>query len=81
MLEAQYQDAVRVEIDNLYTAFVNVLGERETVRYAEASVAGLRGVLSTTRAQLENKLITEADVGMYSAKPVRPTPDPVPSKS
>jgi cobalt-zinc-cadmium efflux system outer membrane protein len=61
VLEAQYQDAVRVEIDNLYTAFVNVLGERETVRYAEASVTGLREVLKKTRAQLENKTITEAD--------------------
>jgi cobalt-zinc-cadmium efflux system outer membrane protein len=61
VLEAQYQDAVRLEIDNLYTAFVNVLGERETVRYAEASVVGIRGVLSTTRTQLENKVITEAD--------------------
>jgi cobalt-zinc-cadmium efflux system outer membrane protein len=61
VLEAQYQDVVRVEIDNLYTAFVNILGERETVRYAEASVAGLRRVLNTTQAQLENKIITEAD--------------------
>jgi cobalt-zinc-cadmium efflux system outer membrane protein len=61
VLEAQYQDAVRVEIDNLSTAFVNVLGERETVRYAEASVAGLDEVLKKTRAQLENKTITEAD--------------------
>jgi cobalt-zinc-cadmium efflux system outer membrane protein len=61
VLEAQYQDAVRVEIDNLYTAFVNVLGERETVRYAEASVSGLREVLNRTRSQLESKVITEAD--------------------
>jgi cobalt-zinc-cadmium efflux system outer membrane protein len=61
VLEAQYQDAVRVEIDNLYTAFANALGERETVRYAQASVEGLREVLKTTRAQLENKVITEAD--------------------
>jgi cobalt-zinc-cadmium efflux system outer membrane protein len=61
VLEAQYQDVVRVEIDNLYTAFVNILGERETVRYAEASVAGLRRVLNTTQVQLENKVITEAD--------------------
>jgi cobalt-zinc-cadmium efflux system outer membrane protein len=61
VLESQYQDAVRVEIDNLYTAFVNVLGERETVRYAQASVAGLRGVLAATRTQLENKVITESD--------------------
>lgn len=61
VLEAQFQDAIRVEIDNLYTAFVNVLGERETVRYAEASVSGLREVLNKTRLQLENKVITEAD--------------------
>jgi cobalt-zinc-cadmium efflux system outer membrane protein len=61
VLEAQYQDAVRLEIDNLYTAFVNVLGERETVRYAEASVVGLQQILQTTRSQLENKIITEAD--------------------
>jgi cobalt-zinc-cadmium efflux system outer membrane protein len=61
VLEAQFQDAVRLEIDNVYTAFVNVLGERETVRYARASVEGLKQVLKTTRVQLENKLITDAD--------------------
>lgn len=61
VLEAQYQDAVRVEIDNLYTAYANALGERETVRFAQASVAGLREVLRTTKAQLDNKVITEAD--------------------
>jgi cobalt-zinc-cadmium efflux system outer membrane protein len=61
VLDAQYQDAVRVEIDNLYTAFANALGERETVRYAQASVKGLREVLKTTKAQLDNKVITEAD--------------------
>ncbi len=62
VLEAQYQDAVRIEIDNLSMAFAAVLGERETVRYAQASVAGLRDVLKTTRVQLENKTITEADL-------------------
>ena len=83
MLEAQYQDVVRVEIDNLYTAFVNILGERETIRYAEASVSAFLAalqnlaaveqggcacgsvtafsVLQTTRSQLDNKVITEAD--------------------
>jgi cobalt-zinc-cadmium efflux system outer membrane protein len=61
VLEAQYADAVRLEIDNLATAYVNALGERETVRYAQASVTGLRDVLGTMRAQLENKVITEAD--------------------
>jgi outer membrane protein, heavy metal efflux system len=38
VLEAQYQDAVRNQIDNLYTAFVDVLAARETVRYASASL-------------------------------------------
>jgi cobalt-zinc-cadmium efflux system outer membrane protein len=61
VLEAQYQDAVRLEIENLANAYVNALGERETVRYAQASVAGLREVLRTTRTQLENTVITEAD--------------------
>jgi cobalt-zinc-cadmium efflux system outer membrane protein len=61
VLEAQYQDAVRIELDNLYTVFANVLGERETVRYARASIAGLEAVLETTRAQLANQAITEAD--------------------
>ena len=40
--EAQYQDAVRIEINNLYTAFVDVLAARQTVRYARASVNGAR---------------------------------------
>src|SRR5262249_4840797 len=39
--EALFQEAVRVQVDNLYTAFVDVLAARETVRYARASQAGL----------------------------------------
>jgi cobalt-zinc-cadmium efflux system outer membrane protein len=62
VLEAQYQDAVRVEIDNLYTAWVDVLAARETIRYARASVAGLAEVLAKTRAQLQQQIVTEADV-------------------
>ncbi|MDR3637255.1 MAG: TolC family protein [Isosphaeraceae bacterium] len=49
VLEAQFQDAVRLQIDNLYTAFIDVLAARETIRYAEASVAGLDRVLDITR--------------------------------
>ncbi len=41
VLEAQYQDAARVEVDNLYTQFVDVLAARETVRLARKSVAEL----------------------------------------
>ena len=41
VLEAQYQDAVRLQIDNLYTAYIDVLGARETIRFAEAAREGL----------------------------------------
>jgi outer membrane protein, heavy metal efflux system len=61
VLEAQYQDAVRIEIDNLYTAFVDVLAARETLRYARTSAAGLRDVVAKTRTLLKNETITEAD--------------------
>jgi cobalt-zinc-cadmium efflux system outer membrane protein len=62
VLEAQFQDAVRLEIDNLYTAWVDVLAARETVRYARASVLGLTEVLKKTQAQLQQQTVTEADV-------------------
>ena len=48
VLEAQYQDAVRLEIDNLYTAFVNVLEAREAVRFSAIGLAGLREVSSAS---------------------------------
>lgn len=49
VLEAQYQDAVRLQIDSCYTAFVDVLAAREAVRYARASVVSLDTVLKTTQ--------------------------------
>lgn len=44
---AQYQDAVRVQIDELYTRYIDVVAARETVRYVEASIAGLREARSS----------------------------------
>ncbi|HEX8203718.1 MAG TPA: TolC family protein [Isosphaeraceae bacterium] len=61
VLEAQYQDAVRLEIDALAAAFVDVLAARETVRFARASVAGLAEVRDKTRVLLEQETIAEAD--------------------
>lgn len=62
VVEAQYQDAVRFQIDNLYTAFVDLLAARETTRFAAASVTGLKRVIETTRALRERGSATEADV-------------------
>ncbi|MBX9591816.1 MAG: TolC family protein [Hyphomonadaceae bacterium] len=55
VIDAQYQDAVRLEIDNLYTAFVDVLAAREAVRYLEASLTGLDEIVKRTKKQIEGR--------------------------
>jgi cobalt-zinc-cadmium efflux system outer membrane protein len=62
IVEAMYQDAVRLEIDNLYTAYVNVLSARETVRYAQASIAGLKRVVEANEALYRRATATRPDV-------------------
>jgi cobalt-zinc-cadmium efflux system outer membrane protein len=62
VLDAQYQDAVRLEIDNLYTAFVDVLDAREAVRYGRASLEGLNQALKTTEQQYARQLVPQSDV-------------------
>ncbi|GAC1449050.1 MAG: TolC family protein [Isosphaeraceae bacterium] len=62
VIEAQYQDAVRTAIDQLYAAFVNVLSARQTVRYAKASVQGLSQLYKVTYQIYEKDQNTRADV-------------------
>jgi cobalt-zinc-cadmium efflux system outer membrane protein len=62
VIEAQYQDAVRNAIDQLYTAYVNVLSARQTVRYAKASVVGLTQLYKVTEELYRRDQITRADV-------------------
>lgn len=62
VLHAQYQDAVRLAIDNLYTAYVDVLAARETVRFAQASVAGLDKLLQATQAQEKQTIKSRTEV-------------------
>jgi cobalt-zinc-cadmium efflux system outer membrane protein len=66
VLEAQYQDAVRLEINNLYTAYVNVLSARETVRYAQVSLKGLNDLLAVVPKQKRFSDATQADVERIS---------------
>ena len=47
MVEAQYQDAVRLEMDNLYTIYVDALAARETLRFAEAGMAAVEHAMAT----------------------------------
>ncbi len=60
--EAQFQDVVRMGIQNLYNAYVDVLAARQAVTYAEVSKKGLEDVLSTTIRLLEENTATSADV-------------------
>lgn len=62
VLEAQYQDAVRLTIEELHVAFLNVLVARETLRYAEASLEGVNKLYQAAETQLRAGNITRGDV-------------------
>jgi len=60
--EAQFQDAVRVAIQNLYNTYVDVLAARQTVIYAQVSVKGLDNVLVKTQTLKREDKAVSADV-------------------
>ncbi|MFO0951788.1 MAG: TolC family protein [Isosphaeraceae bacterium] len=43
--EAQFQDAVRLQVDNLYTAYVDAVAANLTLRFSQVYVTGLRRLL------------------------------------
>lgn len=59
VLEAQYQNAVRIQVGNLYTAFVDVLAARETLRLARQAFHDIE--------PLYRKVVQEARSGKTSA--------------
>ena len=62
VLEAQYQDAVRLEIDNLYTAYVDVLEARQALRATRVGLGGLTEVVKTTRQLAEKGQVPKTEV-------------------
>jgi outer membrane protein, heavy metal efflux system len=68
ILEAQYQDAVRNRIDDIYGAYVNALGARQTVRYALQSVIGYEKFVEITRELLDRGQIPPADLDVVENK-------------
>ena len=58
--QAQFQDAVRAQIDNLYTAYVDVVAADETLRYSRAFTEGAKTRLQDNLARLKAGLITPA---------------------
>jgi outer membrane protein, heavy metal efflux system len=67
-VELQYQDAVRVQIGNLSTAYVGVLSARETLRYAQAGLEGIERMLTATRRLQIYGNRTSADVLLLEAQ-------------
>jgi cobalt-zinc-cadmium efflux system outer membrane protein len=61
VLEAQYQDAVRLAIDRLYLAYLDVITARETLRYTKANRDGLLKVYRLAHSQLNNQRISGPD--------------------
>ncbi|QDV32860.1 TolC family protein [Tautonia plasticadhaerens] len=62
VLEAQFQDAVRLQIDNLYTVFVDALASREAVRFSRAGLEGLERTAALTRDLVDRGESTVAEL-------------------
>lgn len=62
VVEFLYQDAIRVQIDNLYTAFLNVLAAREAVRQLQVGLEGWEAIVKETRKQFGAGKISQADL-------------------
>ncbi len=60
--EAQYQDAVRQTIDNLYSAYVDVLQARRTIAFTEASLVGQKRSLNSIEKLYEQGINKLTDV-------------------
>jgi cobalt-zinc-cadmium efflux system outer membrane protein len=64
--EAQYQDAVRQTIDNLYSAFVDVLQARRAIDFSDASVTGLTKSLTAMEGLYKQGINKLTDVKRIS---------------
>ncbi len=51
VLEAQYRNAVRLAIDDLYTAYVDALAQRQSARSAERGLGLIDHLLAESRAR------------------------------
>lgn len=58
--EAQFQDSVRIQIDNLYTLFVDAVAAEETKRYSEKYLAGITNLYELNVQLLKRGQVTES---------------------
>jgi cobalt-zinc-cadmium efflux system outer membrane protein len=68
VLEAQFQDAVRSRIDDIYGAYVTALGARQTARYAAKSVKGLEQMVALNESLLQKGQIPLSDLNLVKIK-------------
>lgn len=61
VLEAQFQNAVRLAVDELYRAYTDVIVARETLHYAEVSLAGAKALFEATRGQPQGAAVSESN--------------------
>lgn len=61
VLEAQFQNAVRLAVDDLYRAYTDVLVARETLHYAEVSLAGAKALLDAARGEPPAEAASESN--------------------
>jgi cobalt-zinc-cadmium efflux system outer membrane protein len=59
--EALYQDAVRLQIDNLYTAWIDVLAAQATIRFLEAGLESLEVQRSVTERQVQEGTMSRSE--------------------
>lgn len=66
--EAQFQDAVRQQIDNLWTAYVDVVAARLTLKFSEKYSEGLRNLLRLTQDLVDRGQRPPADAAAIKSK-------------
>ncbi len=66
--EAQFQDAVRLQVDNLYTAYVDVVAARVTLRYSETYRRGIERLYNLNLQLLRGGEITSATTDALRAQ-------------
>jgi outer membrane protein, heavy metal efflux system len=65
--EAQLKDAVRNQIDNLYTVYEDVVSAGLTLKFSEVYVAGIRRLFSITEELVKKEQIKPADLEAVKA--------------
>ena len=67
-LEAQFQDAIRQQIDNLYTAFVDVAAAELTLTFSQTYLKGISKLLEINVELFKKKQISEDPVFALQAQ-------------